>query len=350
MNGKIKLTDLEEEDLRPLPGDKKGLSPSQRQWLQVEKVKNNDPAPYFDKQGFKTELELWKYPLHCIDFETTMVAIPFNRGRRPYEAIAFQFSHHLIHENGKVEHAGQYLNCEPGKFPNYDFLRELKRQLEKDEGTIFRYSNHENTFLNHIYRQLKAEVYPVPDLDELCAFIKTITHSSGSEGERWAGMRDMVDLWDLVKRYYYHPCTHGSNSIKYVLPAIMNSSEYLKKKYSHPIYGNAGGIKSLNFKDWAWIEIKEGQVVDPYKKLPKLFKEVDEEKLEFLFSQEDELRNGGAAMSAYARMQFSEMSDFERNELKQALLKYCELDTFAMVMILEAWEAEINCSSNFKSK
>lgn len=30
------------------------------------------------------------------------------------------------------------------------------------------------------------------------------------------------------------------------------------------------------------------------------------------------------------------ISDFERNELKKALLKYCELDTLAMVMIVEA--------------
>jgi len=36
-------------------------------------------------------------------------------------------------------------------------------------------------------------------------------------------------------------------------------------------------------------------------------------------------------------MQFSEMSDFETDRLKVALLKYCELDTFAMVMIYEAW-------------
>jgi hypothetical protein len=42
-------------------------------------------------------------------------------------------------------------------------------------------------------------------------------------------------------------------------------------------------------------------------------------------------------MTAYCRMQFSEMSDYERDKLKAALLKYCELDTFAMVMIYEAW-------------
>ena len=36
-------------------------------------------------------------------------------------------------------------------------------------------------------------------------------------------------------------------------------------------------------------------------------------------------------------MQFEEMSDIEREEIKKALLKYCELDTMAMVMIYEAW-------------
>jgi hypothetical protein len=42
-------------------------------------------------------------------------------------------------------------------------------------------------------------------------------------------------------------------------------------------------------------------------------------------------------MTAYARMQFEQMSDDERVELTNSLLKYCELDTFAMVLIYEAW-------------
>ena len=40
---------------------------------------------------------------------------------------------------------------------------------------------------------------------------------------------------------------------------------------------------------------------------------------------------------AYAKMQFEHMSDYERSELQAGLLKYCELDTLAMVMIYEAW-------------
>ena len=67
-----------------------------------------------------------------------------------------------------------------------------------------------------------------------------------------------------------------------------------------------------------------------------MFQDVSDHNLEILTS-EDELRNGGAALTAYARMQFSEMSEYEHKELSQALLKYCELDTLAMVMIYEAW-------------
>ena len=63
----------------------------------------------------------------------------------------------------------------------------------------------------------------------------------------------------------------------------------------------------------------------------------DTEKCDSLMSSSAELKDGGAAMTAYARMQFEEMSDYEHNELKNSLLKYCELDTMAMVMIYEAW-------------
>src|SRR5690606_29672992 len=333
--GRIKMIDLVEDDFSPEPDGKPGISAKERKWLQVEKVQNSDITPFFDREGLALEMQKWKYPLHFIDFETSMVAIPFNKGRKPYEAIAFQFSHHVVHENGMIEHAGEFLNTTPGEFPNYEFIREFKRQLENDEGTIFRYSPHENTFLNHIYRQLRDDE-SVPDRDELCTFIKTITTSSSSMADKWEGRRNMVDLWEMVKRYYYDPYTHGSNSIKYVLPAVLNSSKYLQEKYSKPIYGANGGIKSLNFKDWTWIEVKDGLVTDPYRRLPKLFSDVSDKNYEIL-TEEDELANGGAALTAYGRMQFSEMSEGEREELAKGLLRYCELDTFAMVLIWEHW-------------
>ena len=82
----------------------------------------------------------------------------------------------------------------------------------------------------------------------------------------------MVDMCELVKKYFYHPATKGSNSIKKVLPAILNSSEYLKNKYSGAIYGTDTGILSKNYKNWVWIEVdSSGAVIDPYKRLPPIF-------------------------------------------------------------------------------
>jgi len=336
-NAKIKLSDVSEFDINPTEDDRLGLSASQRQWLQVQKSRTNDSSAWIDKVNLRQEINSWTYPLHFIDFETSMAAIPFNKGRHPYEGIAFQFSHHIVKRDGEVEHAGQYLNATPGVFPNYEFVRELKAQLEHDNGSIFRYSNHENTYLNMIYRQLQSDTSSIADAAELCPFIKTISTSVNLSEEQWDGKRTMVDMCEMVKRYYYDPATKGSNSIKKVLPAILNSSDFLKDKYSKPIYGSVGGISSLNFKDWQWLTFKDGKVVDPYKTLPKMFSDVSDKDMSLL-SSVNELRDGGAALTAYARMQFEEMSDYERQEIRIALLKYCELDTMAMVMLYEGWK------------
>jgi len=334
---KITLSDVSEYDIKAKPDGRPGLSASQRQWMQVQKYQTNDVLPWVDSENLRKEIDRWTFPLHFIDFETSMAAIPFNQGRRPYEGIAFQFSHHTVDLYGTIAHAGEFLNATPGVFPNYEFVRELKAQLEHDDGSIFRYSNHENTYLTMIYEQLQRDKGKVSDCDELCSFIKGITTSVKHSAEQWEGGRTMIDMCELVKLFYYDPATNGSNSIKQVLPAILNSSTFLQEKYSHPIYGSEGGIPSHNFKDWQWLFFKDGKVVDPYKTLPRLFQDVSDKDMRLL-SSDDELRDGGAALTAYGRMQFEEMSDYEREEIRKALLKYCELDTMAMVMLYEGWK------------
>jgi len=128
---------------------------------------------------------------------------------------------------------------------------------------------------------------------------------------------------------------NGSNSIKQVLPAILNRSQFLQNKYSQPIYGAKNGIHSCNFVNKTWLKHDdEGKIIDPYQQLPELFLGADIDMAELL-SEETKLKNGGAALMAYARMQFEVMTDYERSELENALLKYCELDTLAMVMLVE---------------
>ncbi|MBW2690819.1 MAG: DUF2779 domain-containing protein, partial [Deltaproteobacteria bacterium] len=141
----------------------------------------------------------------------------------------------------------------------------------------------------------------------------------------------MVDLLELVKRHYYQLDMGGSNSIKKVLPAVLNSSKYLKEKYCQPIYN------SRNFSDQIWLQKDDvGRFADPYKLLPPIFADILQEDLDKI-STDENLADGGAAMTAYARLQFSDMPDVERQATRQALLRYCELDTLAMVMIWEAW-------------
>jgi hypothetical protein len=130
----------------------------------------------------------------------------------------------------------------------------------------------------------------------------------------------------------------GSNSIKVVLPSVLQTSTFVKEKYSQTVYGVTGGIESRNFKNQVWYKLDEtGNVINPYKLLGPVFKDMTTEETDE-FTVDDTIASGGAAMTAYARMQFTSMSGEERKLAREALLRYCELDTLAMVMIYEYWK------------
>ena len=249
---------------------------------------------------------------------------------RPYESVAFQFSHHIINEDGSVRHVGEFILAEAGQFPNYEFLRALKKQLEGDNGTVFRWAEHENTILNHIAHQLEHDHNPPADKDALLEFVENLIKT---------GSRAMVDLNEIAKRTYYHPDTKARTSIKKVLPAVLKTSSYLKDKYEKPIYGNE--IPSLNFQNFTWWQHKDGQFVEPYDLLKDIECEMLGEEGAEIFDTDDdgfEIAEGGAAAAAFARLQFECLSEQQRSNIKKALLRYCELDTLAMVMIVEAWK------------
>ena len=49
------------------------------------------------------------------------------------------------------------------------------------------------------------------------------------------------------------------------------------------------------------------------------------------------ITDGGAAATAYARLQFEGVDAVTRLKIREALLWYCELDTLAMAMIVQGW-------------
>ena len=313
------------------------LSRQERQWMQVEKIQKNDDTFYLDRDRLREQMNSFTYPLHFIDFETSMVAIPFYIGQKPYEQVAFQFSHHIMYQDGTVQHKTEFIETTKGAFPNFNFVRALREALNEDEGTIFRFAAHENTVLNQILRQLEqVEDTAVSDRQELMDFILTVTEVSDGR----IGSRTMVDMCRMVKNYYFDPRTGGSNSIKAVLPAVLSRSQYIQTAYARPTYGSATGITSKNFKNKQWLVMDdEGKVKSPYKLLPPIFESVDEDsKADFI--SDTHLADGGAAMVAFAKIQFTSMSETEHNLVIKGLLKYCELDTLAMVMIYQFWMEE----------
>ena len=338
--GQLKLTQINEDDIGsqahepPVSGE--GVCRQQRQWLQVKKAKANDLSPWLDKAAWHTEMSGWTYPLHFIDFETTRVALPFFKDQKPYQSIAFQFSHHQLHEDGQLAHAHQFLCAQASDNPNVAFVRALKAAIGDDAGTVFMYSHHENTTLRDILFEIWDDTHS--DADELKAFLMSLVRPSTDSRLQWEPSRPMVDQLELVKRYLYLPATHGSNSLKHVLPAILNASDALKAKYSEPIYGKQKAIRSLNLDERTWITFDEaGAVLNPYLTLPNLAADLLAAEQASLQGMEI-IKEGGAALSAYSRLMYEDLTPGQRQAIEQGLLEYCELDTLAMVFLHQGIE------------
>lgn len=330
------LSSINKSDINPSKGPT-GLSASLRQWMQVSGEWPGGGAFYLDRDLIRSEMEAWEYPLHMVDFETARVAIPFFKGQRPYANIAFQFSIHTIERDRSVQHRAEFLNAKPGENPNYEFARKLKSAL-KEQGSVFMWTPHENTTLNAILEELQNNTNKPDDAEDLILFLRSLTKGKEIDGTPRQGRRMMIDLCDIASRAYFNPGTQGSSSIKKVLPATMQQSEYIRDKYSKPIYGASNGIKSHNFKDFVWWRIDRGNIIDPYKLLHPIFDDHETDSL--LESQSDyslTIAHGGAATMAYASLQFEDMPKEKRAAIEFGLKRYCELDTLAMVMVVEAW-------------
>lgn len=304
---------------------------SARRQIQIEQQMSGDGEPIL-LSGIKDEMAEWKFPLHFIDFETSTVALPFTKGRHPYETTAFQYSHHQLDEDGTLTHT-EWISTER-VFPNFDFVRALKHNLEGDDGTVFRYSHHENSVLKQIAEQLRFS--GETDKDELIAFIESITYD---KDDRY-GERNMVDLCEVVVRYFYDPMMKGSNSIKVVLPAVLRSRE-LQQMYEKPYreYVDSPNFADFDFSLINYTDKAKGEVGNPYKFLPTIGAEL------FIESgapdSEERINNGGLANANYAKLQYDGLSNEEKLKLKNALLRYCELDTMAMVLIYQYFKLNI---------
>ena len=134
------------------------------------------------------------YPRYYFDFETISFAIPIWPGTRPYEALPTQFSCHVEHSDGILEHF-EFLDVS-GEPPMRRCAEAVIEHLG-DSGPVLVYTTYENRILGWM-----ASAYP-----DLAPALNAI-------------LGRVVDLFPPVKAGYYHPDQRGSWSIKAVVPTI----------------------------------------------------------------------------------------------------------------------------------
>jgi hypothetical protein len=145
-------------------------------------------------------LKAVQYPVHHLDFETVMLAVPRFSETRPYQALPVQWSNHIEQATGELRHE-EFLHkkvSDPRKV-----LAEALLESLGDRGSICVYSPYEKSVIEQL-----AEALPLLRT-ALQALVKRI----------W-------DLHPIVRDHYYHPDFGGSYSLKEILPALVPSLAY----------------------------------------------------------------------------------------------------------------------------
>lgn len=181
---------------------------SHRQKLQVEGIKNN--ASFIDKAAIKEFTKNWTYPLYFFDFETVFPAIPILDGTSPFQQVPFQYSLHILENEGADLQHREFL-ASPTSFGNSKEIHPclaLINQLKKDIGSTGSIVAYNAGF----------EMGVLSDL-----------------GKMFSDEKEMID--GLINRFvdllipfrnawYYTPAMGKSASIKSVLPALAPAFSY----------------------------------------------------------------------------------------------------------------------------
>ena len=132
--------------------------------------------------------------------------IPLYNYVSPYEQIPFQYSLHILYEDGKLVHK-EFL-AEPDIDPRESLAKQLIEDIPRDVCSVA----YNMSFEKNVIKKL-AEVYP--DLREHLLNIRD-------------NMKDL--MIPFYKRWYYMKEMEGSYSIKYVLPALFPNDPSLNYK------------------------------------------------------------------------------------------------------------------------
>ncbi|MBN2816036.1 MAG: DUF2779 domain-containing protein [Campylobacterales bacterium] len=186
---------------------------------QAQAVQNyKSKTSYIDKENINSFLQNFTYPIYHLDFETYQQAIPEFKGIKPFEQIPFQYSLHIEHEDGTLEHK-EYLSQD-----SIDSRFELAKRLCEDIPSCVMVLAYNMSFEKGVIVRLAKSF---PDLS-------------------WHLLAINENMQDLMipfqKKWYVTPAMQGSYSIKYVLPALVPEFEKAYKELD----GVQNGSQAMN--------------------------------------------------------------------------------------------------------
>lgn len=184
--------------LKDIPDDEPLSTTQQRQ---VAGAKHGTAT--IDKRELRRWLDGLCYPLHHLDFETFMPAVPLFDGTRPFQQLPFQYSLHIERSPGAAPEHREFLADGTGD-PRAAFVERLLADIGP-EGDILAYNaTFEKQRLHELARDLPQHAI---SLHALIARIKDL-HTPFKAG------------------WYVVPAMNGRTSIKVVLPALVPQLRY----------------------------------------------------------------------------------------------------------------------------
>lgn len=156
--------------------------------------------PVIRKGEIASFLSALEYPIHFYDYETAAGAIPMAQGHGPHQQIPVQFSAHVLHEDGTLEHH-EFLADDHGM---EDKLVEHLAEIVGPVGSLVVWNE---SFEKSCNRRM-ADLLP-----QRRAFLEDVNERT-------------VDLMVPYRKAYIHPGFEGSASIKKVLPVVCPDLRY----------------------------------------------------------------------------------------------------------------------------
>ena len=180
--------------------------------------------PIIDIPAIKNELDELEFPLYFLDFEGYTSAIPRFNNFGPYEQVPFQYSLHILYEDGKLDHK-EYLITDPKEDLTLGLVKKMREDIE-DQGTIISW----------------YKTYEMQRILKLIKLNPTYTNFLIDLNNR---MFDLMTIFS--KGYYVDYQFKGSSSIKKVLPILIPDLSYSELEIS-------GGTQAMT----TWGKMLEG--------------------------------------------------------------------------------------------